>query len=72
MHDVMPISDAIADARTIVVNAAPKHGSALWAAQDLGSRAVVAYLDGRYEMAEFYVFSAFDAALEAVPGLKWW
>lgn len=63
--------DALADARTFVVNAHPKHGSALWAAQDLGSRAVVSYLDGAYDRAEMYVFAAFDAALEAVPGLDW-
>jgi hypothetical protein len=61
--------DALADAQTLIVNARPKHGSALWAAQDLGSRAVVAYVGGAYDRAEDYTFAAFDAALEAVPGL---
>lgn len=63
--------DALADARTLILNASPAHGSALWQAQDLGSRAVVAYLDGAYDRAEMYAFAAFGAALEAVPGLDW-
>lgn len=63
--------DALADARTFVINIRVAHGSALWQALDLGSRAVVACLDGRYEHAEDLTFAAFDAALEAIPALDW-
>jgi hypothetical protein len=70
MHKVMPTADAIADARTLVVNARAKHGSALWAAQDLGSRAVVACLNGDGYLAQCFAAEAAAAAFEAVPGLR--
>jgi hypothetical protein len=61
--------DAIADARTLVVIAQPRPGSALATAQDLGSRTVVACLDGR-ELAAFYARRAAHAAFQAVRALR--
>src|SRR4051812_46571243 len=62
--------DAAADARTLIVNARPRFGSALWAAQTDGSRAVVAILDGSVYLAGVFAVSAAHAARKAVPGLR--
>lgn len=63
------VLDALADARTLVANAEPKPWSALGRAQDLGSRAVVACLDGR-DLAAFYACGAAHEAFRAVRGLR--
>jgi hypothetical protein len=64
------ILDAMADARTLVVNARPRYGSALWMAQDSGSRAVVACLDGDVDLAGFHATGAAHAAFKAVRALR--
>jgi hypothetical protein len=63
------VKDAIADARTLVVIAQPRPGSALATAQDLGSRADVACLDG-LDLAAFYARLAAHAAFQAVRALR--
>lgn len=62
--------DAIADARTLVINARPRFGSALWRAQEAGSQAVVACLDGAGLLAQTHAYAAAHAAFRAVPALR--
>lgn len=68
--DRVPVQDAIADARTLVINVPVRFGGALWAAQHDGSRAVVAALDGDGPLAQTCAYFAAHAAFEAVPGLR--
>lgn len=64
------VLDAMADARTLVVNVRAPFGSALWIAQDSGSRAVVAVLDGDVSMAGYNAENAAHAAFRAIRGLR--
>ena len=61
--------DAMADARTLLAFRSPRVYSALWHAQDEGSRAVVAVLDGN-DLAGDYAESAARYAFRAIPGLR--
>jgi hypothetical protein len=70
MLNNMPILDAISDARTLIANALPRFGSALWEAQAEGSRAVVAAISGDAYAAQDCAIAAAHAAFEAVPGLR--
>jgi hypothetical protein len=64
------VLDAVADARTLVVVARPRFGSALWTAQIEGSRAVVAMFDGDGPLAQTSAYFAAHAAFRAVPALR--
>jgi hypothetical protein len=61
--------DAMADARTLLALSTPRVYSALWNAQDAGSRAVVAALDGN-DFAGHHAEWAAHYAFKAVPGLR--
>lgn len=70
MQTTQSTRDALADARTLVVVAQPRPGSALDQALTRGSRAVVACLDGKQDLAAFYARGAAHAALKAVRALR--
>lgn len=61
--------DAMADARTLLAVRIPSVYSALWYAQDEGSRAVVAALDGN-DIAGYHAEWAAHYAFKAVPALR--
>lgn len=62
--------DAMADARTVLVNTRVRFGSALWLAQQEGSRAVVAVLDGDVYLAGLHTEVAVRAARKALRALR--
>lgn len=68
--EAIPAADAIADARTLVANVQPQPWTALGKALDRGSRAVVACLDGKADLAAYLAREAARAAFKAVRGLR--